>query len=205
MSILVFLNGAVVEESPYFQEVEEIIAVDGGFDKIPSYLKTKKIKIIGDLDSINHTTEGFEVIKFPREKDKSDFEITLQYLSENYKSKKIIVYGLTGGRFDHQLFNFFVLKNHLSINQYIAESEFETIFFSQGDLVVDKIKGHTFSIFPLEKLTGVTIKGSYYPLVNKSFDFYDSLTLSNVAIENLVSIKVKQGSFGLIVNKKTTR
>ncbi len=200
MAILVFLNGDVVKKSPYYQvDFDEIIAVDGGYDKIPANLLATRL--IGDLDSIKSNFSGEKIMKYQKNKDYSDFELTLNYLSDNYNQKDIIIFGITGGRMDHQLFNLFVLKKHMDKNNYMAETANEIIFFLNKSTKLTGFKDKTFSIFPFEKVRGLTIKGGLYPLDNKDVDPFSSLTLSNVAKDNLIDITIRSGSYAVFINK----
>ncbi|QNO16354.1 thiamine diphosphokinase [Alkalicella caledoniensis] len=200
MAILVFLNGEVQVDSKLIngEVVEKVIAVDGGLDKIPRDLKAEQI--IGDLDSVQGNYHEIDVLRFPAKKSKSDFELTLEYLTENYRNKKIIIYGLTGGRVDHQLFNFFVLKDHISYNTYIADTITETIYFIPKEITISGHKGRTFSVFPLTPIS-VTIKGASYPLKEKECDMYQSLTLSNIIKDQTLHVELHQGMGAVIINK----
>lgn len=201
MSILVFLNGSVTSKSDFYDslEIEEVIAVDGGLDKIPENIKVNKL--IGDLDSVLGDYDNLEIIKYPREKDKSDFEITLDYLSTNYCDKDIIIFGLTGGRIDHQLFNFFVLKNHLNNNNYIADTDNEIIYFTDRSIEISNYNTKTFSVFPLTPMTNLTINGAYYPLTKREVNLYDSLTLSNTISSDTLTVSFDGGCAAIIINK----
>ncbi|SES74033.1 thiamine diphosphokinase [Anaerobranca gottschalkii] len=203
MAILVFLNGSTVKDSEFFKgKIELIIGVDGGFNNIPpKLLKNNRIEILGDLDSIKNLPQKYKILQYPKDKDLSDFELTLKYIHNNYKDQKVIIFGLTGGRIDHQLFNFFVLKNYIKDNYYIGETENEIIYFCHNFFTLKGFKGHTFSLFPLEKLNELTIKGAYYSLDRQDVDLYQSLTLSNIITGESLNITVKTGNFVVIVNK----
>ena len=151
MSIYVFLNGSVSQENIVIEDdtIDEIIAVDGGFNNVPDHLKEYNLRIIGDLDSINREYQGYTVVRYPKEKDLSDFELALNYISNTYKNKRVRIYGLLGGRIDHQLFNIFVLYNHIRTNNIVAYGDKETIYFSGDTINLNDHIGSTFSIFPL--------------------------------------------------------
>ncbi|SHJ60986.1 thiamine pyrophosphokinase [Anaerobranca californiensis DSM 14826] len=204
MAILVFLNGSSVKDSEFFKgNIDLIIGVDGGFNNIPPILlKNNRIEILGDLDSIKNLPNKYKILQYPKDKDLSDFELALKYLQNNYKDQKVIIYGLTGGRIDHQLFNFFVLNNYIKDNYYIGETENEIIYFCHNSFILKGYKGYTFSIFPLEELKKLTIKGAYYSLDREDVGLYQSLTLSNIIISETLNITVKTGNFAVIINKK---
>src|SRR3989344_9682654 len=88
-----------------------IVAVDGGANKL---LKTKFHPdiIIGDMDSINsaarHSFKNVKMLSYPREKDKVDLELALDYCIER-KFSEILILGAIGGRVDMTLTNVFLL------------------------------------------------------------------------------------------------
>lgn len=202
MAIYIFLNGSVNKDNVFMDDnVEEVIAVDGGFNNIPQVLKGCNLRIIGDLDSIDdhNDYQHYPIMQYPKEKDFSDFELALKYVSDTYKDKIVRIYGLLGGRIDHQLFNIFVLFNHIQHNDFIAYGEKEVIYFPRGNISIKNLKGSTFSIFPFEKLEGLTVKGAKYELVNKELETYNALTLSN-EITSVLNVTVKKGFYALIIN-----
>ncbi|WP_353892159.1 thiamine diphosphokinase [Proteinivorax hydrogeniformans] len=184
--IYLFLNGEVPLKSDFFYtQPSKVIAVDGGADKIPESL-TEDI-IIGDLDSIRAKPK-VEVIKHPVDKDKSDFELALEYISKFFSHKKLVVFGLTGGRFDHQLFNLFLLKDYSDSFDIVCETENESIYVTKGNQKIKGCKEKSFSIFPLEDLESLSITGAKYPLENKKVYMGETLTLSNICTSESLNV-----------------
>ncbi|MFW5979554.1 MAG: thiamine diphosphokinase, partial [Halanaerobium sp.] len=70
------------------KEIDFIIAVDGGANKLKS-LGLMPDLIIGDLDSITnknkkyYSQQNVKTIKYPVEKDQTDSEIAVDYCKEN--------------------------------------------------------------------------------------------------------------------------
>src|SRR3989344_1993299 len=88
-----------------------IVAVDGGANKLVK-TKFRPDIIIGDMDSINSVARAkFRAVKmlsYPREKDKVDLELALDYCIER-KFSEILILGAIGGRVDMTLTNVFLL------------------------------------------------------------------------------------------------
>ncbi|WP_350344890.1 thiamine diphosphokinase [Proteinivorax tanatarense] len=197
--IYLFLNGDVPAKSDYYKaQPHKVIAVDGGFNKIPKTLQADIL--IGDMDSVKKVPI-VKTIKHPVEKNQSDLELALEYIFNNHSIKeKIVVFGLTGGRVDHQLFNLFVLREYAKKIDFICETEKEKILVTKGDSLIKNFKGKTFSIFPLEDYQKITIRGAKYPLKEKKINMGDSLTLSNVCIDEELFVYSK-GVVAIIINK----
>ena len=79
-----------------------------------SHLGLQPHMLIGDLDSVTledvHRLEtaGCAVIKFPAEKDETDFELALDW-AVRQDLHEIVVVGALGGRLDQTLANLFLL------------------------------------------------------------------------------------------------
>lgn len=93
----------------YKNEVDVWIGADGG----ALTLLHENIEItyaIGDFDSVNEEEKkllrktSISFIEYPSEKDESDIELALLKAYE-LNAKKIYLFGVTGGRLDHELVN----------------------------------------------------------------------------------------------------
>ena len=90
------------------------IAADGGALLLESIGFFPDV-IIGDLDSLTkekyqfYEKMGIKILKYPDEKDETDGELALQYCGERGLNN-IIIIGFTGGRWDQQLANIFLLE-----------------------------------------------------------------------------------------------
>jgi len=121
MKVYIFMRGEFNEIKFYrkhfdntWEKGDILICVDGGYDFTLS-MGLKPHYLIGDLDSFTsgkksniYKSEGIEIISYPREKDFSDFELSLKK-AEELHPEKIFVYGATGGRIDHQIVNIILL------------------------------------------------------------------------------------------------
>jgi thiamine pyrophosphokinase len=111
MNIYIFLNGNPSSIALYREHCTNtlrrgdlVICANGGYERAQEAGIVPNI-LIGDLDSLPDTaTEGIETLRFPAEKDYSDFELALRE-AEKRHPECIFVYGALGGRIDHELTN----------------------------------------------------------------------------------------------------
>ncbi|MEC9490234.1 MAG: thiamine diphosphokinase, partial [Halanaerobiales bacterium] len=118
--VLLILNGELdldendLKQIIKEQEIDKIIAVDGGANKARK-LNIIPDLIIGDLDSITKKNKKFyrkkdlEMIEYPVEKDQTDSEIAVDYCLKNGFEELYLTAAL-GGRIDQQLANLNLLE-----------------------------------------------------------------------------------------------
>ncbi len=175
-----------------------IICADGGARHAYN-MGIKPDLIIGDLDSLNkqfvsyYQKQGVELIKHPKDKDKTDTHLCVLKAMEF--SKDIVLLGALGSRFDHSFANISLLKLGIKhgIRIYIDD------YHNQVHLLSESIKlqgepGDTFSLLPLSnKVGGLTVSGAKYLLKNAEIKLSDTYGISNVFINKEVDIKIKNG------------
>ncbi|WP_439424903.1 thiamine diphosphokinase [Oenococcus alcoholitolerans] len=164
----------------------EWIGVDAGaFYLIDHGLKN--ITSIGDFDSltsdqyriVKSKTDPNEFLQAEPEKDYTDTELALQWITNHYDlddDLKINLFGMTGGRMDHELSNLLdvFLDDYKGLIDKIRLFDKENIidFFSPGKYQVKDLFGKKYLGFVL--LSGIShfsIKGAKYDL-----DDYSSQT-----------------------------
>lgn len=192
MECVVFGNGSfdgfgIVEK---FVDLNDafIIGVDGGCN----YLFENKIKIdliIGDFDSLKYKEAIYNnrhILK--TNMDYNDLEIAMNYCIEN-GFEKIYLFGFTGKRSDHFLFNLKVMQKFaergLKINMI---DEFNVIDTFMGERILEKEDYKFFSLVPIYDDTIICIEGSKYDVDNFHLKLGDTLTLSNEWQEEKVKI-----------------
>ena len=177
-----------------------IIAADGGADYL---LKQHKIPdvLIGDFDSISE--EGLEklrgsaeILQFPREKDKTDSELALDYCLENDYNAVTLV-NAVNGRLEHSLANIFMAEKFsrkgMSIHFYNKDNEIY-VLRAPDELELASIPGDEISLIPLtDEVRVETVKGCKYPLCNEVLLREESRGISNVAESEHPTIKITQG------------
>ena len=144
--------------------------------------------IVGDLDSIDQeaevyfTEKGVEFLKFPQEKDYTDGELAVIEAAKR-GADHLLVWGVFGGRPDHELANIFLLSQyaHLFRSLTIWGEGFIAFFCPPGRAI--KIKGHVGDIVSLLPLSPVVVKvrleGFVYPLNQDDLTFGTTRGLSN--------------------------
>lgn len=175
-------------------EGEYLIGVDGGVD----ILIRKNLKIdlaIGDFDSSstirNIKKHSRNVIQYSTEKDESDLELALTYISSpnfnvDYLAKKvikkIIIYNATGKRLDHyhQAINLLIRYMHLPIE---IVDKYNYIKIINSKTVFRKNQYKYISFFAIDQETIINLKGFKYPLVNYHLHPQSNLGLSNEIVE----------------------
>jgi len=199
----VFANGDYTIESSAIANVSPddfMVCVDGGARHcLASGFKPSLL--VGDLDSIDPeacatiTAMGAECIQFAREKDASDLELVFDILSDRF-FEQVVLLGASGGRTDHQLFNWqlaaakswpFQLR---IVDDYVdAHSVDSTRAFDAA-----APSGQVFSIVPLAgPATGVSVHGAQYPLDNATLIVGSTVGLSNTVTDTRLQVSVEKG------------
>lgn len=191
----------------YSKEADYILCADGG---IKHAIKSQILPnaIIGDLDSIGDEEMKFihdnnvPIIKYPVEKDETDTELGINYLSE-LGIKDISLFGATGTRIDHTLGNVFLLRKLLKnkINGRVVDDN-NIIYLIDEFLKLPKRNNYYVSIIPIsEKGIVVTLKGFYYPLINAKINFGSTLGISNKIIDAFGEVNILHGE-ALIIESR---
>lgn len=172
------------------EDSEFIIGVDiGAF-----LLAQNKIMIdlsIGDFDSVDKIQ--FDLIKeyskeikmYDQKKNYTDTYLALQIaLSMDYD--EIVIYGGTGGRFDHGFANMNLLKlGKISI----VSNDIMMYMLDPGKFEIENNFKYI-SLFAIEDVKELTLKGFKYELNNIDLSTEDPLCISN---ENEGSLSFKEG------------
>lgn len=183
-----------------------IVAIDGGTDNA---LKMGIIPhiVIGDMDSISLKAinlikkKKIEIIQYPKDKDKTDFELALDHLLSK-DIRRIVIAGILGERTDHVVANWMVLmdlytKGYLKSIKIIEKDH--TVVFSKKEWNSSTRKNDLVSIIPLpEGAREVTTRGLKFKLRNENLKFGTSRGISNVAVEKKVRIKIMGGSIMIV-------
>jgi thiamine pyrophosphokinase len=180
-------------------EASVLICADSGanflfqYDIVPDYL-------IGDFDSINPEALKYfyssksSVEKYPVEKDDTDTQLALLKAVE-LNASTIVFLGCTGSRLDHTFGNLGLLLQciNLGIKAYIRDDK-NTICLSDKPLEIFGKANEYFSLLAYgSDIDNLTIHGSKYNLNNYRLRLGSSLTISNMFIENKVSISFNSG------------
>ena len=183
----------------YIPTPSTLIAVDSGLDHARS-LQLKPDLLIGDHDSISTSglqwayQEEIEVKEFPSDKDKSDFELALDYARG--VSNRLLAIGSDSGRVD-QLFG--MIASLASTAPYF-ESCHALIgktycTFTCGGANIYRKNGAIVSVFAMGGIAdGVSLQGFRWELSEATLLPDSSLGLSNELNEDIGIISVEKGT-----------
>ena len=187
------------------KDAQLIISADGGARHLRALNVLPHIMIC-DFDSISPADKLFfkekqvRILTFSSRKNHTDSELCVSWALEN-NATDITLLGVTGTRLDHTLANIFLLKKlaRLHIPARIINKNNE-IHIVTDFIEIKGQPGNFLSIIPVtEKVTGITLKGLEYPLVNATIEMGSSLGVSNSFKEAVASVSIEKGI--LIVTK----
>lgn len=177
-----------------------IICADSGYD-IAKETNIVPDLLIGDFDSIKSVPENVDKITLPVEKDVTD---SLAAFNEGVKLgyKSFVLFGGTGGRFEHTFANVSLMANASKSGIDFAIIDDKHIFRSitNSTIKIAKKDNQQISVFAFgNKAFGVTETGFHYPLNDYTLDpFNGALGTSNDIIEEYGVISVKDGTIIII-------
>ncbi|MGL4652335.1 thiamine diphosphokinase [Cetobacterium sp.] len=195
----IFLNGEFSNSKDFYESLsidsQHLYCADGGSKKALELNLVPK-EVWGDFDSLD--TDSFEILKsqnvilniFNKDKDFTDGELLISYVSSlNYD--KIIVIGGFGGRIDHTLTNINLIFKYPKLT---FVSEIEELFFVPNSFEINNKIGKTISFLPFsDKVTDLTLKGFKYQLEKHTLNRGDSTCLSNIITQEKASINYSEG------------
>ena len=204
-SALVICNGEVLSNiaiAPLLRKKPFIVCADGGANRARK-LGIRPDVIIGDLDSITPSTKKFfsnvETIKVESQFS-TDLEKALDYLVK-HRYRSAVVVGAIGGRPDHSLSNFSILKKYHGRIHLMFSDSLCDIQIIDRKIVFESGIGSVISLLPLGRCDGITTAGLEFPLHNESLELGVREGTSNTVIWSPVRISVKKGSLLLFVIK----
>ncbi|OCG34592.1 thiamine diphosphokinase [Gilliamella sp. Gris1-4] len=198
---LLFINGEPPQRD--FQHLDKytyIACTDGAYHNYLSTLSIEPNFIIGDLDSYNPNKaipSKTQIIHTP-DQNKTDFEKAILFLASK-GVKAFDVYGASGHASDHFLGNISVAMKYYHQYQITFYDNYCHFFFAKQHQEITNIKDHIISLMPLSKVTGVTITGFQYPLIDATLSLGEFVSLRNKAISDLVKISFKNGDLMVFV------
>ena len=191
------MKAAIILNSPNLNrhiDEEVVIAADKGYEFALKQGIIPEI-VIGDFDSSTMPT-NLNVLKLNVEKNETDGQEALAYaIKKGYD--EIAIYGISGGRLDHEMGNLSLLKSgeEQGVSMVGKEDDVDIYFKSKGKYAFKTQKGKEFSIITFIEdsiiSNGIGVK---YPIDNLHLSS-NSLgrAISNVAIEDEISFEVLEG------------
>lgn len=201
MKGLLFCGGPFAHKErmrAYVDGFDLIIAVDRGYMHALA-LGISPHVLLGDFDSLDPAvleeakSRGVAIKTYSTHKDLTDTHIGLLHALEQGCSEMRLL-GALGHRMDHTLSNMSLLKwlYDQGAKGELVDAYNEIFYFEKSFEVLNR-KGHTLSVVPITDLTGLTLEGVKYPLVNQQVPFSTSLCISNEITEDLASIHMENG------------
>ncbi|MCC2251906.1 thiamine diphosphokinase [Virgibacillus sp. AGTR] len=197
--------------TPYLDTVDCWIGADRG----AWTLVKKNIPMdyaVGDFDST--TKEEREAIakyskymkEYSSEKDETDLEIALNKAFE-LKPDYIYLFGVTGGRLDHELINVQLLYSIIDkgIKGAIIDQTNYIELTLPGEHHVKHDKSYpNISFVPFShEVRGITLTNFYYPLTDANISWGSTLCISNKLIRNSGTFSYNEGILLLIKSRDT--
>lgn len=214
MTVLVFANGEIDEVvwiRPHLEEVEAIIAADGGLRHLLALDRLPDV-IIGDMDSLppeaQELPEAAAVprIVYPAAKNETDLELALLYAQEAYQAADIFIFGGTGGRLDQTLANV-LLPAHpqLAARRIVFfNSAAERAWLIRDESRIEGRPGDLVSLVPLGGPVHVLeTSGLQWPLIDEMLHFGPARGISNVMTASEAIVRIATG-FLLCVHTRYT-
>jgi thiamine pyrophosphokinase len=171
-----------------------IICADGGYN-IVKFLGITPHIVIGDMDSVRgKVPSDVKTIVYPRNKDKTDLHLCIDYALE-VGCNEIILLCCFGGRVDHSLAAIISLR-------YILERGAEGMLLTRNSKVflikekTDIKRGEytKLSLIPVtETVSGVTTQGLHYALDDAVMYQTANLGISNVFAGSQATVDIKEG------------
>lgn len=206
MRVFIYTGGAIdpsnVIERPTGDDL--LIAADSGY-KNAALLGVRPTVLLGDFDSLpseelSGAAEGAEVMSVPAEKDFTDTQMAVKVAIERGANEIILIGGL-GGRLDHTLSNIALLRSlHSSgVRAVITDGRNRVRYMKNDSIILMQSGFKYFSLIALsERVKGVCIEGSKYPLKNAVLTSYDQYAVSNEIDGNCAFISIKKGEVLII-------
>lgn len=203
---LVICNGDIGMTKTVFRGMIEadplLICADGGANRLRRW-KIRPHVIIGDLDSLIPLTKrvfsDVETVYLP-DQNSTDLEKALDYLIE-HKYERAVIFGATGNQIDHTLANISILLKYKDrIDLMIKDAAFD-IFFVNREKTLAVTRGQRISLMPTGVCRGVTTTGLRYPLSNEEIAFGVREGISNEALEDSITVRVKEGNLLMMVQR----
>ncbi|MNW24128.1 Thiamine pyrophosphokinase [compost metagenome] len=199
--VVIYSGGQLHEEDWKEIQANDFII---GADRGALYLMQHHIPIhlaVGDFDSI-HPEQLHQIEDYAErllacdavDKDLTDTELAIELALEQ-QPDEILLLGATGTRMDHTLANIQLLKQVLQHHIPCSIKDAHNYIMLTDSSLEVKSMGYTYiSLLPLTpEVTGITLEGFQYPLVNATLQIGQSRGISNHLVEDTGVITIRSG------------
>ena len=205
MGIAVVLAAGVAPERERLAsafDAELVVAADGGLRAARQH-DLRVDAVVGDLDSALDEDlawargAGATVVDYPSDKDATDLELAMAYADNAEGIDRILVFGVDGGRLDHEMGNWAVCCAPWRATVEVhAAGGIATILRSdrQRSMELRGEPGQTLSLIArMGAARGVEVTGVRWPLHNATLEAHSSLGISNEFVEPVARVSVGEG------------
>lgn len=213
MTKIAIVGGGPEEHIPSLHEYNEDEVIWIGADHGAISLIRQGIRptfAVGDFDSITDdemdqiVNQSEKVEEHPVEKDETDLEIALKK-ALHYEPQELYLFGVTGGRLDHELSN-------LQLLYPLDEQQIRGIIIDKSNWVELKRPG-TYEVLHNQKypylsfipftpvIKGLTLSSFYYPLEDATVKWGSTLCISNKLISEKGTFSFHEGILLLVKSR----
>jgi thiamine pyrophosphokinase len=199
---VIFVNGNLPNAAAAKELItptDFLLAVDGG-TRHALALGLLPTVVIGDLDSLDAANrpalerEGVQIIPYPADKDETDLELALDYLTQR-DYKRILLVAALGGRLDQTLGNLALLtaESRSGLDLRLDDGA-EEVFFIRTQAQVRGRNGEIVSLIPWgAPVNGIRTEGLRWSLRNETLYPHKTRGISNEMTGSLAKIQIENG------------
>jgi len=202
LKAFILANGPVRDYAFLKREIARaqiIVACDGGLRHAEA-IGVAPDSVVGDMDSAdpgplaNYESGGAKIIRYPADKDDSDFALALDH-AITLGASEIVAFGALGGRFDHAAANVCAMYGAMQKNvRARLQDERTCVFFITGSETVNREGYDYISLFPFDgEARGVSTRGLKYPIKSETLRAGETRGLSNRFVGEHAEISVGEG------------
>lgn len=187
-----------------------VIAADSGLELAHAHGIAADV-VVGDMDSVDpellqqYVDSGTKMMKFPQDKNETDFELALD-VARQFNAEKLLVVGGGGQRLDQLLANIAILSGYRTngwLTDMVTATEHVAVCRSNQPRTFTCSVGDIISLIPIEgDAIGVTTSGLKWELEDSTLDVHAARGLSNVCVNHDVRIEINSGSLAFITRTK---
>lgn len=192
--------------------IDIVVAADSGVD-LALELGLPVSVVIGDLDSASPAALeeaealGATIERHPAEKDATDLELAMDYVSHR-GATHIVVIGGSGGRLSHLLANASLIASakyeHTSVRWLLPEAEVIVVRANQP-AVLEGMIGDLVSLVPIGgEVAGITTAGLKWALHGDALGVAATQGISNELVATTAEVSVESGSL-LVIKEGSER
>jgi thiamine pyrophosphokinase len=191
------------------RQADLVVCADGGLRVVRKVGVTPQV-VIGDFDSARPSlltwarTRGARLLPYPREKDKTDTDLAVEY-AVRAGANPIDLIGVLGGRIDHTLANIGLLISLAKKRRRsrILHGQTELFLVTPRASIPGRV-GDRVSLIPVSPtVAGVTTRGLKYPLADSILRIDATRGVSNEITTLPARVRVRRGWLLVVVDHRS--